>query len=108
MGRTDTKRVLPLVWDELEPRQLLTSPEILGNAGQILNSQFQPFVVRSTVTGQFRDVKARGPITFDVVNPGSSTGVRDVSSPTPNSGLIESSQFNNGGFLTVGLQFDHV
>ena len=30
------------------------------------------------------------------------------STPPPNSGLIKSSQFNGGGFLTVGLQFDHV
>ena len=109
MSRTDRNRVQPRGWNELEPRQLLTVPTILGNAGQILSSQFQPFTVRSTVTGQFRDVKARGPIKFDVVNPGSSAGTGDVSStPPPNSGLIKSSQFNGGGFLTVGLQLDHV
>ena len=71
MNRKDRKRLQSRGWDVLEPRQLLAAPEILGNAGQILTSQFQPFVVRSTVTGQFRDVKARGPIKFDVVNPGS-------------------------------------
>ena len=108
MGRKDGKRLRPRVSYELETRRLLTAPQVLGNAGQILSSQFQPFVVRSTVTGQFRDVKARGPIEFDVVNPGSGAGAADDSSPLPNSGLIESSQFNGGGFLTVGLQFDHV
>jgi hypothetical protein len=93
----------------LESRCLLTAPQVFGNAGQILSSQFEPFVVRTTVTAQLRDVRARGPIKFDVVNPGPLTGVGDVSlSPPPNSGLITSSQFNGGGFLTVGLQFDHV
>ncbi len=109
MSRKDRKRLQPRGWDVLEPRQLLAAPVILGNTGQILTSQFQPFVVRSTVTGQFRDVKSRGPIKFDVVNPGSPTGAVGLSSsPPPNSGLIKSSQFNGGGFLTVGLQFDHV
>ena len=107
MSRRDRKPMRPRAFDALETRCLLTAPQILGNTGQILNSQFQPFVVRSTVTGQFRDVKTRGPIKFDVVNPGPSTGAVDDSNPPPNSGLIQSSQFNGGGFLTVGLQFDH-
>ena len=109
MSRRNRKPVRPRAFDALESRWLLTAPQVLGNAGQILSSQFEPFVVRSTVTGQFRAVKARGPIKFDVVNSGLSTGVGDVStSPPPNSGLISSSQFNGGGFLTVGLQFDQV
>jgi hypothetical protein len=108
MRRTDRHRVQPRVGDELELRQLLTAPQILGNSGQILSSQFQPFVVRTTVTGQFRDVKSRGPIKFGVVSSSPSTGGGAVAIAPPNSGLITSSQFNGGGFLTVGLQFDHV
>ena len=109
MSRRDRKPVRRGAFDMLESRCLLTAPQVLGNAGQILSSQFEPFVVRTTVTAQLRDVKARGPIKFDVVNPGPSTGVGAVTlSPPPNSGLITSSQFNGGGFRTVGLQFDHV
>ena len=37
--------------------------------GQILSSQFQPFGFTTTVGTQFRDVKLRGPIKIDVVNP---------------------------------------
>jgi hypothetical protein len=109
MGRSDRTPVRPRGFDALETRYLLSSPQVLGNSGQILSSQFEPFVVRSTVTAQFRDVKARGPIKFDVANTAPLTAVSDDSSnPPPNSGLITSSQFNGGGFLTVGLQFDRV
>ena len=109
MIRRDRGLARTRAFDALETRYLLTAPQILGNSGQILSSQFQPFVVRSTVTAQFRDVKARGPIKFDVVNPGSPAGGGGVSTNVPpNSGLITSSQFNGGGFLTVGLQLDRV
>src|ERR1017187_9313314 len=109
MSRRDRTRVQPRVSDELETRKLLAAPQILGNAGQILSSQFQPFGFQTTVGTQFRDVKLRGSIKIDVVNPfPSAEAIQGLPGLPINSGLIGQSQFNNGGFQTVGLQFDHV
>ena len=108
MSRRDRKRVQPRLSDQLETRRLLAAPQILSNVGQILSSQFQPFGFTTTVGTQLRDFKLRGAIKIDVVNPFPSA---DQSQPLPgpvNSGLIDRSQFNNGGFQTIGLQFDHV
>ncbi len=98
------------LWDELEPRWLLAAPQILGNAGEIVSSQFQPFGFKTLVGVQARDVKTRGPIKINVVNTASSVGaVSAAAAAVPlNTGLIAGSQFNGGGFLTVGLQFNHV
>jgi hypothetical protein len=109
MSRRDRKRLLPRVSDQLEIRALLSAPQIPGNFGQILDSQFQPFGFKTTVGTQLREVRLRGKITIDVVNPFPTTGSNSaLPAPPINSGLIQGSQFNGGGFHTVGLQFDHV
>ena len=108
MSRRDRTRVQPWFSDQLETRRLLTAPQILGNVGQILSSQFQPDGFTTTVGTQLRHVKLRGSIKINVVNPFPTTGASQSLLGPVNSGLIANSQFNNGGFETVGLQFDHV
>jgi hypothetical protein len=109
MSRRDRKRVHPRVSDELQTRWLLTAPQIPGNVGQVVFSQFQPFGFKTTVGTQLRDVKLRGPFKIDVVNPFPSADPSQTPPAPPiNSGLIGHSQFNGGGFRTVGLQFDRV
>jgi hypothetical protein len=99
----------PRVADVLESRRLLTAPQIPGNIGQILSSQFQPFGFKTTVGTQLRDVRVRGPFKIDLSGPAQPTGpVATSPAPPINSGLIGFSQFNGGGFHTVGLQFDRV
>ncbi len=110
MSRRDRTRMQPRMSDELESRRLLSAPQVPGNVGQVLSSQFQPDGFTTVVGTQFRGVKLRGELKIDVVNPFPITGVSE-SAPEPgpaNSGLIANSQFNGGGFRTVGLQFDHV
>ncbi len=108
MSRRDRTRVQPQVSDQLETRRLLAAPQVLGNVGQILSSQFQPDGFTTTVGTQLRHVKLRGAIKIDVVNPFPTTPASPPLFGPINSGLIANSQFNNAGFQTVGLQFDHV
>ncbi|MDR3634737.1 MAG: hypothetical protein P4L84_13115 [Isosphaeraceae bacterium] len=109
MSRRDRQQAHPRVSDELERRWLLTAPQIPGNVGQVVLSQFQPFGFKTTVGTQLRDVTLRGPFKIDVVTPLASTATGQASaSPPINSGLIAHSQFNGGGFRTVGLQLDRV
>ena len=111
MPRRRRRLTAPLrPWDALEPRCLLAAPVILGNSGEIASSQFQPFGFKTLVGVQARDVKTRGPIKINLVNTASSSGAasQSATSAPVNTGLIAGSQFNGGGFLTVGLQFNHV
>ena len=48
-GSKKPQRLAATVIDELEARWLLTAPQILGNTGQILSSQFQPFGFKTRV-----------------------------------------------------------
>lgn len=110
MSRRDRNRLEPRLSDQLENRRLLAAPVIPGNVGQIISSQFQPEGFKTVVGTQLRDFKLRGAVKIDVVNPFPITSLsQPVPEPGPaNSGLIANSQFNGGGFQTVGLQFDHV
>ena len=109
MSRGDRKRLRGLAWDRLEERRLLAAPVLPGNAGQVLISQFQPFGFESTVGAQLAGVQLGGALNFNVSNGSSSA---DAGQATPgrvaNSGLVLGSQFNGGGFRTVGLQFGRV
>ena len=109
MGQSNRKRSRPRVAEELEARWLLAAPQVPGNAGQVLSSQFQPFEFKTTVGTQVRDVRLSGPLKIDVVNPFPAGNSRaSNSAPVINAGLIAGSQFNGGGFRTVGLQLDRV
>jgi hypothetical protein len=109
MTQIARRRTRLLALDALESRCLLAAPEILGNIGQVVFSQFQPFGFRSTVGTQLWDVKVRGPVHIDVVHPFPATqSAQSVAALPINSGLIDHSQFNGGGFRTVGLQFNRV
>ena len=91
---------------DLERRLLLAAPVLPGNAGQVVRSQFQPYGFASTVGAQVDGVRTRGPIVVDVAgatDPGGTTESKPI-----NSGLIQRSQFNGGGFRTVGLQFQRI
>jgi hypothetical protein len=110
MSRRERKRLQPQLQDKLENRGLLAAPVIPSNVGQIISSQFQPDGFKTVVGTQLRDVKLRGAVKIDVVNPFPITGLsQPLPEPGPaNSGLIANSQFNGGGFQTIGLQFDRV
>lgn len=107
MRRGIPKRPLRLVVDQLETRCLLTAPEIIGNAGQIILSQFQPYGFTSTVGTQFHGVRLRGPLKIAVSSP-STNPSQPTLTQIVNSGLVSKSQFNGDGFHTVGLQFGRV
>jgi hypothetical protein len=62
----------PDLIDNLETRCLLATGQILGNAGEIISSQFQPLGFKTIVGAQFRGLTSRGPIKVHVVTPGSS------------------------------------
>ena len=109
MSRRDRQWVHLPISDKLEARWLLSAAQIPGNVGQVLSSQFQPFGFPTTVGTQLRHVKLRGPLTIDVVGSAPTAGQGPGSSAPPiNSGLIKQSQFNGGGFQTVGVQLDRV
>ncbi len=105
MSRSAPRRIHRLDCDRLEARWLLAA-EIVGNAGEVVSSQFQPYGFGAPVGSQLEDVLIRGPFTIDLATPATSGG------PAPakvmNSGLVDQSQFNGGGFHTVGLQFSGV
>jgi hypothetical protein len=108
MARSDAHRLKPSLLSQLERRQLLAAPQVLGNTGQVISSQFQPFGFKTAVGTQFRNVEVRGPVSINLINPdASTTQTNSTSEPSPNSGIVNHSQFNGGGFLTVGLQFGH-
>ncbi|WZP00169.1 hypothetical protein EP7_001788 [Isosphaeraceae bacterium EP7] len=109
MIRRNRMRALPQALETLESRWLLAAPQIPGNLGEILFSQFQPNGFKTTVGTQLQDVKLRGPFSIDVVTAAPSDDMNRVAATPPiNSGLIEGSQFNAGGFLTIGLQLDRI
>ena len=108
MRRTGRERAVPKVLEGLEARWLLAAPQLPGNAGQIVASQYQPSGFVTKVGAQLRDVKLGGPLDIDSLNaPFTAGGVGSSLFPV-NTGLIAASQFNNQGFRTVGLQLYNV
>ena len=93
-----------MVLDALERRALLAAV-LPGNLGQVLQSQFQPFGFQTTVGTQWDGVRLGGPLGVDVVAP---AAAGSAGSGPINTGLINESQFNGGGFRTIGLQFQDV
>lgn len=102
------KRALPMVVDALEARWLLAAPQLPGNAGAIVASQYQPTGYVTKVGTQLRNVALGGPISVAVLSPPFAGGSVGLSPYPVNTGLIALSQFNNQGFRTVGLQLDSV
>jgi hypothetical protein len=106
MNHSDRKRAHLEAPVRLESRRLLAAPQIVGNVGQVLISQFQPYGFGTTVGSQLLGVKLRGSIKINIRN--DSSPAQSSPSSIVNSGLINRSQFNGGGFHTVGLQLDNV
>ena len=109
MTRSDRMRRKHVAPELLEARWLLAAPQIPGNVGQLLVTQFQHFGFRGTVGTQLRSVRLGGPLTLGVSgDPNSIHPSLSASDDVINSGLIRQSQFNGGGFRTIGLQLDDV
>ncbi|WP_406699639.1 hypothetical protein V5E97_12335 [Singulisphaera sp. Ch08] len=93
--------------ENLEARLALSAPELPGNVGEVIVSQYEPSRFTTAVGLQASDLALGGPLKIDLTDP----STRSVSANTPsgidpiiNSGLIGFSQFNGGGFSTVGMQ----
>src|SRR5438270_13685444 len=100
MGRSDRNRVRGAGLDWLEARSLLAT-DVVGNAGTIVVSQFQPYG-NGVIGAEWWDVGVRGPVdvrlTTSPVSSGSGGGTPSPTSQLPaNTGLIARSQFNAGG-----------
>jgi hypothetical protein len=109
MHRRSRQGQKPRVTEALEVRWLLAAAQIPGNIGQVVSSQFQPFGFPTMVGTQLSNVQLRGTIESNVSNSAPQAGQSPGSLLPPiNSGLIKKSQFNGGGFETVGVQLDHV
>jgi hypothetical protein len=109
MRRRSRQGQKPRVAEELEVRWLLAAAQIPGNIGQVVSSQFQPFGFPTMVGTHLSNVQLRGTIQINVSNSAPQAGQGPGSTHPPiNSGLINKSQFNGGGFETVGVQLDHV
>jgi hypothetical protein len=109
MAGRDRKRAPLRALDQLEPRWLLAAPQLPGNVGEIVASQYQPSGFTTKVGTQLKDVKLSGQIKIGVATPPPSGDASPGSSAYPvNAGLIGFSQFNGAGFRTVGLQMDKV
>ena len=106
MSHRSRRRVQPRLTEILEGRHLLAAPVVVGNLGRILQSQFQPFGFKTTVGHQFARVRLGGPLRVDVASPTAASTT--ATTPAVNTGLIDTSQFNGGGFRTIGLQWQRV
>ena len=106
MNRGNRHRFHPADLVSLESRQLLTANQILGNTGEIILSQFQPFGFSTAVGSQLEGVRAGGPFKVDLA--ATSSTLPFPIAPVVNSGLVQKSQFNGAGFQTVGLQLRDV
>ena len=95
--------------ESLEARLALSAPELPGNTGEVLQSQFAPFGFTKAIGLQASQLAVGGPIQFDLQVlsnlPETSGGTQAVEF-SDNSGLIGYSQFSGGGFATVGMQID--
>ncbi|AGA29117.1 hypothetical protein [Singulisphaera acidiphila] len=93
--------------ESLEARLALSAPELPGNTGEVIQSQFAPFGFTKAIGLQASQLAVGGPIQFDLQvlsnAPETSGGTRAVEF-SDNSGLIGYSQFSGGGFATVGMQ----
>lgn len=108
MSERRSKRALSTVVDGLEARCMLAAPQLPGNAGEIVASQYQPSGYVTKVGAQLRNVKLGGPLDISLLSPPFVGGGAGLSPYPVNTGLIGLSQFNNQGFRTVGLQLDDV
>jgi hypothetical protein len=100
--------------DRLESRSLVATltvapPTVPGNAGEIVDSQYWPYGY-SQIGSQWRDVWIGGPLSVRQVTPFNPAGASAGSSAAPpavppaNTGRIESSQVDVGGFSAIGSQ----
>lgn len=92
----------------LEARLVLSAPELLGNTGEIIQSQFAPFGFTTAIGLQAEQLAVGGPLRFELRELPSSSedsgGSAQAVEFSENSGLIGYSQFSGGGFATVGMQ----
>jgi len=97
-----------LLLERLEPRSLLTPNPVNPNSGWITNSQFQPWGF-AVVGTQLAEVTAGHGAAVRILAPHNGKSKASPKSDirqrsAVNSGLVDSSQFNAGGFGTIGTQ----
>jgi hypothetical protein len=81
--------------------------DIIGNAGTIVFSQFNPYG-NGVIGSEWWNVGLRGPVNVNLTTSPVTSGSGVTPSPTPqlpaNTGLIAFSQFNAGGYFKIGSQ----
>src|ERR1700733_13279286 len=106
MGLSDRNRLRNSVLDRLEGRLLLAT-DIIGNAGTIVFSQFNPYG-NGVIGSEWWNVGVSGPVNVNLTTSPVTSGSGGTPSPTPqqpaNTGLIANSQFNAGGYFKIGSQ----
>ncbi len=118
MGRNVRNRVRLAGPDRLEARALLATTtvasasggltDIIGNAGTIVASQFQPYG-NGIIGAEWWNIGVAGPVQVNLTTP-NSDGLPPIPTPTApaNTGLIALSQFNAGGFFKIGSQLKDI
>jgi hypothetical protein len=110
MSRSNRNRAQLAGLDRLETRSLLSTSglsaaNVPGNAGQILNSQFQSSSFEE-LGAQWWQLSVGGPVTIHVTPP--PPPGTTFPGPASNTGLISDSQFNDHGFSAIGSQLKAV
>jgi hypothetical protein len=110
MGLSDRTRLRQSALESLEQRLVMTT-DIIGNAGTIVFSQFNPYG-NGVIGSEWWNVGVSGPVNVNLTTSPVTSGSGGTPSPTPplpaNTGLIANSQFNAGGYFKIGSQLKDI
>jgi len=108
MSRRRRARITPSGLQHLESRLVLSSAQLPGNVGEVLQSQYEPRGITEPVGLQTWGLTVGGPVKIELYDPALDVEAGKVDEASTgsivNSGLIGFSQFNGGGFSTIGAQ----